>query len=104
MTTEGQALPPKEEILTAPVGRLLLTPAILGILGAIYLQEIARPVDGGTLGLFPTTDTLIAYGALVRDLVVERGEWYRILTGPLLHASPMHILFNGLAFWYAAGA
>jgi rhomboid protease GluP len=77
---------------------------MLGILGAIYLLEITQPVGGDSIALLPTTDTLVAFGALVRDLVVERGEWYRILTGPLLHASPMHILFNGLAFWYAAGA
>jgi len=86
-------------MLPPPAGRTWLTGVILALLCAIYLIETSRPVGNGGSWLAPSLQTLVAYGALSRDLVVERGELYRLLTGPLLHGSVLHIVMNGLALW-----
>jgi rhomboid protease GluP len=38
---------------------------------------------------------------MMGDLVQERGEWFRLFTATLLHGNLEHILFNGIAFWFA---
>jgi membrane associated rhomboid family serine protease len=80
----------------------VLTIIMLAILVAIFVGELeyAPPQAGMT----PSLDTLVALGGLMRNLVVERHEWFRIFTAALLHADPMHILFNGIAFFFSARA
>ncbi|HEY4161621.1 MAG TPA: rhomboid family intramembrane serine protease [Dongiaceae bacterium] len=78
----------------------VLTIAILAVLAAIFALEVEFPADGGPQSVVPSITTLVAFGGLMRNLVAQ-GEWYRILTGPLLHASPEHIIFNGIALWFA---
>lgn len=46
--------------------------------------------------------SLVAAGGMSRDLVLERGEWWRIFTAPLLHASLSHIIGNVLVMLFAA--
>jgi rhomboid protease GluP len=80
----------------------LLTVLMLAILVAIFAGELAyAPPENG---MAPSLTTLVALGGLMRNLVVERHEWFRIFTAPLLHADPMHILFNGIAFFLSARA
>jgi rhomboid protease GluP len=43
------------------------------------------------------TNLLIKLGALGRQLVFAEGEWWRLITAPLLHAGPLHVFLNGLA-------
>ena len=80
----------------------ILTLLMLAVLVAIFAFEVnfAPPEPRGLME--PTLTTLIALGGLMRQLVVERHEWYRLFTGPLLHASLEHILFNGIALWLSA--
>ncbi len=81
------------------VQRPTLTLAMLGALTLIYLGElVARPA--GATGFSPDTLTLVSLGALARGLALE-GDWWRLLTAALLHASPMHLLMNGLCLWMA---
>lgn len=43
--------------------------------------------------------SLIAYGATSYDLVVGRGEWWRIGLAPLLHGSDWHLIGNCIALF-----
>ena len=43
--------------------------------------------------------SLIAYGATSYDLVVGRGEWWRIGLAPLLHGSDWHLIGNCVALF-----
>jgi len=74
-----------------------LTLSILFVLIAIFTLENMLAVSPGGRGLTPSIATLIAFGASSHKLVVSNGEWYRLFTGPLLHANPPHILGNGIA-------
>ncbi|WP_395022127.1 rhomboid family intramembrane serine protease [Dongia sp.] len=98
MSLAASPLPAQDEIQAAPAVRPWLTATLLVSICAIYAIEVMRPVGGG-VKFTPSIETLVAYGALVPDLVAERGEWYRLLTAPLLHGSLLHILMNGLALW-----
>jgi len=40
-------------------------------------------------------------GGMMGNLVIERGEWFRLFTATLLHGNLEHIIFNGIAFWFA---
>jgi len=41
--------------------------------------------------------SLIAFGAVSHDMVVGRGEWWRIGLAPLLHGSTSHLIGNSIA-------
>lgn len=60
--------------------------ACVGVLVAIYVAQM-------TFGL----ELSVGAAALVKPAVRE-GEWWRLLTGPLLHGGIAHIYFNGFAF------
>ena len=83
-----------------------LTAAMLAVLAGVFVLE--RQVGGG-LGAVPgapgdpSLQTLVAMGGVSRALV-ESGEWYRLLTAALLHASAVHLLANGVAFALAGYA
>jgi rhomboid protease GluP len=99
----GAALiPPPATVMPDMARRPVLTLVMLAILVAIFVGELqyAPPENGMT----PSLSTVVALGGLMRDLVVQRHEWFRIFTGPLLHADAMHILFNGIAFFLSARA
>jgi membrane associated rhomboid family serine protease len=70
----------------------------------------ARALAPVTVGLIAVTSVFFILGifgfeeALVRalaqvNIAVAEGEWYRIFTAALLHASFTHILFNMWALW-----
>lgn len=95
-------VPPPVTVMPDMERRPVLTAIMLAILVAIFVGELkyAPPESAMT----PSLSTLVALGGLMRDLVVQRHEWFRIFTGPLLHADALHILFNGIAFWFSARA
>ena len=76
-----------------------LTLALLAGLIAIFGAELAFGIGPATGLLQPTLKTLVAFGGLLRPLVIDKGQWWRLLTAPLLHADLMHILFNGIALF-----
>jgi membrane associated rhomboid family serine protease len=98
MSIAASPIPAKAETQAAPTVRPWLTWTLLASLGAIYAMEVLRPVGGGWK-LTPSIETVVAYGALVPDLVFERGEWHRLFTVALLHGGVVHVLMNGLALW-----
>jgi membrane associated rhomboid family serine protease len=73
-----------------------LTFAILAVLVVIFILEnefAIRPGAGGS----PSLATLFALGALSKKAVLSGGQWYRLFTAPLLHATVAHIAGNGVA-------
>jgi rhomboid protease GluP len=89
-------LPPK----TVPY----LTFGLIGLLALIFLAELLFGIDSPVLEFEPSIKTLIAFGGLQYLLTIDQGEWYRIFSGPLLHANLPHILGNGVALLLAGYA
>ncbi|MHB8419143.1 MAG: rhomboid family intramembrane serine protease [Myxococcales bacterium] len=77
-----------------------VTLAMLGLFGAVYAVEVAVSRDPASFT--PDVDTLVSMGGISRTLF-DQGEWHRLLTAALLHGSPLHLLFNGIAFWFGGG-
>ncbi len=89
-------LPPK----TVPY----LTFGLIGLLALIFLAELLFGINSPALGFEPSIKTLIAFGGLQYLLTIDQGQWYRIFSGPLLHANLPHILSNGVALLLAGYA
>lgn len=77
-----------------------LTASMLAVQVAVFVLERrvsaslgAAPGAAGD----PSLQTLVALGGVSRALV-GAGEWYRLLSAPLLHASAVHLIANGVAF------
>jgi rhomboid protease GluP len=70
---------------------------LVWIIGIIYV--ISGLLSGNIAQ--PSLPVLVLMGAKVNDLVAA-GEYWRLLTATLLHASLIHIFFNGFAL-YALG-
>ena len=81
-------LPPQ----TAPY----LSFALLALLILIFVAEVAFAIDAPTEPLTPGIRTLVALGGLQKMLTLQQGQWWRLFTGPLLHAGPVHLAMNGL--------
>jgi rhomboid protease GluP len=96
-------VPPVQAAVPDVSRRPVLTMAMLAVLAAIFALEVkfSQLTTGGALSMAPSLDTLVAAGGMVGNLVVERGEWFRLFTATLLHGNLEHIIFNGIAFWFA---
>lgn len=78
-----------------------LTCLILALLALVFAGEVVFAVRPPTGALQADIETLIALGGLNRTLVLQKGEWYRVLTAPLMHLDLMHIGLNGIALLIA---
>ena len=92
-------LPAHEALM--PVRSLLadipfLTGGLLVLLLLVFGLEKRLAFDLGKDGQF-SVQSLIAFGAVSRDLVLGSGEWWRIGLAPLLHSSASHLLGNCFA-------
>jgi rhomboid protease GluP len=77
-----------------------LTCAMLLVLTLIFVFEQASGfATGPDMALGPPA--LRALGGGSRDLVFGHGEWWRVLTAPLLHGSASHLLGNGVVLLFA---
>jgi membrane associated rhomboid family serine protease len=65
----------------------------------IYGVEKYLAFDIGTDGDL-SIQSLVAFGAVSRDLVVGSWEWWRIGLAPLLHASASHLIGNCFALFF----
>ena len=70
---------------------------IFGLL-LIYALQRSLAIDIARDGSLDVR-SLIAYGATSYDLVVGRGEWWRIGLAPLLHGSDWHLIGNCVALF-----
>jgi rhomboid protease GluP len=80
----------------------VVTAAILAALTCIFVAELVYGVGPWINLLEPTTLTLVAFGGLVPNLVLQFGEWYRLLSAPFLHADATHLAMNAIALFLAA--
>jgi membrane associated rhomboid family serine protease len=74
---------------------------ILNVIG--YVWEIS--VGGGDLltgfgGNGAGIERVLNEGALVPALVLQDGQWWRIITGAFLHGSLLHIGVNMMSLWF----
>lgn len=65
-------------------------PVTLGMLGLISLVGLAQLLPGGS----------IEAAGLVKERYPGAGEWWRLLTAPLLHGHPLHFALNAAALVY----
>src|SRR5258708_6907836 len=77
-----------------------LTAGLILFLVLIFGVETRLAFDIGKDGNV-SVRSLIAFGAISRDLVVGSGQWWRIGLAPLLHASASHLIGNCVALAFA---
>jgi membrane associated rhomboid family serine protease len=77
----------------------LLTAGMIVLLMVIFGAEKHWAFDIGKDGSL-SVKSLIAFGAVSRDLVIGSGEWWRIALAPLLHASAWHLVGNCFALFF----
>ena len=73
-----------------------LTLTILAVLAAAYGLETWVSAAGGYPGRVSHL-ALLKLGGVSRDLVVGRGDYWRLLTVSLLHQNPAHLIGNAVA-------
>jgi rhomboid protease GluP len=76
-------------------GPPLLTFALLTALVVVFGCELALGLDPPTGLAQPSVRTLAAIGGSNRTLVVDNGEWYRMISAPFLHGGLIHLALNG---------
>ncbi|HEY4941549.1 MAG TPA: rhomboid family intramembrane serine protease [Rhizomicrobium sp.] len=81
-----------------PVVRFpLVTIGLLVLLSVIFAFELRySPAHGNSL----SARTLATYGAIEGDLIWRSGEWWRLFTAPLLHASTSHLIGNAVVLGF----
>jgi rhomboid protease GluP len=89
-------------VITAPPAFPLLTAAILAVLFAVFAAEIVFGIGPSTR--VPTIATLVAFGGLARNLVLQSGEWYRLLSAPFVHVDAVHLVMNAVGLFLAGRA
>jgi rhomboid protease GluP len=68
---------------------------LLGINVAVYLWMVLHGVSANS----PTPDDLLRYGANNAVLVLDQGEWFRLLTATFVHIGFLHIASNMWCLW-----
>jgi rhomboid protease GluP len=102
MTSPREQIAPPQTVAVDLTPRFpYLTVAIIAVLCAIFAAEIVFGVGPWTGMLQPSIATLIAFGGIYSPLVMQ-GEWFRLFSGPLLHADAMHLALNCVALYISA--
>lgn len=83
-------------LLHIPTEKPLLTYVLLGMLVAVYLLMI---LAAGSITNSESVSFLVKWGAKLGTYIVDRGEWWRLITATFLHGSILHIAFNGYALY-----
>jgi rhomboid protease GluP len=82
----------------------IVTTVILIAMGVIFSAEVMFGVEPWSGAFEPGVTTLLAFGGLQYPLVVDQGQWYRLLSAPLLHLDISHVLINGVVLWFSGRA
>lgn len=102
--SEASAIEPEPQPDAAALPRPILTWLTLAALALIYLGEASFQAGVGGSFLDPSIQTLVAWGGMSRNLIEERGEWFRLLTAAFLHGGVAHLAMNSLALFIAGSA
>jgi membrane associated rhomboid family serine protease/TPR repeat protein len=78
-----------------------VTLTVLALLVACFGAEVAASVGRWKGLLAPPVPTLVALGGVVRHLVLQKHEWWRLVAGPLLHGDLVHLGLNGVVLYFA---
>jgi membrane associated rhomboid family serine protease/lipoprotein NlpI len=73
-----------------------LTVGLIVVLAAVFLAETLHPVSPATPDGTVSLRTMVVFGGANKELVVQIGQWYRLLTEFFLHASAAHLVVNAL--------
>lgn len=91
---DGTPEPPAAPVrLSLPASVPYVTYTLVGITGLIYLLQLGSVALLGYADPAARMDLLMVYGARINSLI-RAGQFWRLLTPVLLHASVPHILFN----------
>jgi rhomboid protease GluP len=85
-----------KEAGAAKAGAPWLTLALLAALVVVFCIELLAGFDVPTGLLQPSVRTLVALGGSNWTLVVDGGEWHRVISAPFLHGGLIHVALNGL--------
>jgi membrane associated rhomboid family serine protease len=75
----------------------IVTRALIALNVLIYLIQL-----GGGSGVSASSGWIFEHGALFGPLV-DKGDWWRLLTAAFLHYGPIHLGLNMLALWWFGG-
>jgi rhomboid protease GluP len=94
-----------EEVAEPPARKPVFASVLVAALVLGFVAEHLFGLGGEGQGpLGPSLKTLVALGGLNPGLVLEGGQWWRLLTAPLLHGDLFHLALNGLCLWFVVGA
>jgi membrane associated rhomboid family serine protease len=79
-----------------PLTRFLITLNVIGYCWEIWVAGPGMLSLGGGGNL----ERVLRLGSLVPAEVLQRGQWWRIVTGAFLHGGLVHIGVNMLSLWY----
>jgi membrane associated rhomboid family serine protease len=85
-------------------GKPVVCAAIILTCGVLMVVEIGanrwrlEPLSSNPM-LGPSVDVLLRLGAKRTDLIVDKGEWWRLIAPVFLHGGLLHYLFNMLGIW-----
>ena len=81
-------------------GRIpFVTAGLIGLFIVIYLGEQTFGFEHAQAAF--SYRTSLAMGGVDRDLVLGQGQWWRVLTAPLLHGSVSHLVGNAVVLAFA---
>jgi membrane associated rhomboid family serine protease len=81
--------------LSLPAGWVTMSLIALNVV--VYIAELAT---GGTLTSLGTPPNTVAQKGALNAILVDQGDWWRLITSAFLHVSLIHILFNMLFLWW----
>jgi membrane associated rhomboid family serine protease len=70
---------------------------MVGCIVAVFITQMV--VDTGYRAGDGVLSLSIQRAGLVKNVMIANGEWWRLLTGGLVHGGLMHIFFNGYALF-----
>lgn len=96
--TDDEAWLPPGMVMAEEPAVPFMTFGLLAMLTVVFVLEHHWGI--GQPSWAPSLATLVALGGLGWPLVVENGEWWRLVSTAFLHGSFSHLLFNGLALFF----
>lgn len=79
----------------------VVTIALLLLLVLAFIAEQVFSIGIPKDTLTPNIRTLLALGGLQANLVMDAGEWYRLMSMAFLHVDTVHLLLNAAALLFA---
>ncbi len=89
-------IPPNPDWVQLPMHRPMAT---YGLLGVIALVFIAVSIYGGGINGTENINVLITAGAKYNPYIIERHEYWRLITAMFLHIGIPHILINSWSLY-----